>query len=165
MIPLARIRARFATMLILAACVAVCNGKAGAQNTASISLLPSETPSASEHVVARITYTMATCGSFAAPTPLAQPGGVFEVRIIPVRTGIDPPCVVTFDVFLGLLPQGVYSVHFHDSGFSSPPLATTSFTVGAVPVPAIGPAGIALLAMIVGFVAILVGRRTDTHES
>lgn len=108
-------------------------------------------------VVARISYDQVACYTFTS-TANPQPGGVFEVRTTTLGINEPFPCTQTFDVELGVLPQGNYSVLFYVSSFL---LASTALTVGAraVPIPAIGPFGIALLAMTLALVAALEGRR------
>ena len=64
------------------------------------------------------------------------------------------PCTQNFDVDLGVLPQGNYSVVFSAFGpFFSP--TSTAFIVGAgaVPIPAVGEGGIVVLAILLALAA------------
>ena len=102
---------RFAAAL--AACFSITCGHVAAQIVlaASIIILPSPTPSLSDQVVARITYEMVDYYTF-VPHVTSLPGGVLEVTLTATSASQGFPRVETFDVNLGVLPQGTYTVRF-----------------------------------------------------
>lgn len=149
------IRSIAAAIALAGALLMIC-GRAVAQDTASIVILPSATPSASDQVVARITYAMAQCGNFAPPTVTRESGGVIRLRVVPVRPAIPvPSCVVTFDVNLGMFPEGNYYVLFEPGNEGV--LATASFWVGVAPIPTISEAGIVILAVLIAVLGVMGG--------
>ncbi|MBX3716253.1 MAG: IPTL-CTERM sorting domain-containing protein [Burkholderiales bacterium] len=149
-------RSLTAAVAFAGALLATC-GTAAAQDSASIVILPSATPSTSDQVIARITYAMAECGNFAPPIVTREPGGVIRLRVAPVRPAVPvPSCVVTFDVTLGMFSEGNYYVLFEPGNAGV--LATASFWAGAAPIPTISEWGIAILAILVAVLATLNGR-------
>lgn len=149
------IRSMGAVLALAGALLLTC-GTAAAQETASIMVLPSATPTTTDRVVARITHFQAFgCYTFTpAVTPL--PGGVFEVRYTVVGALQPFNCTQTFDIDLGVLPPGNYTVRF----ITNVVLAAASFTVSisSIPVPTISEWGVAILAILVAAVAMLYGR-------
>lgn len=133
---------------------------------ARIEILPSANPNTTDRVVARISYDQVACYTFTS-TVNSQPGGVFEVRTTALGINEPFPCTQTFDVELGVLPQGNYSVLFYVSSFL---LASTAFTVGAgaVPIPAVGGGGIVALAILLVLMAFVIDakerRKVDSNH-
>lgn len=122
---------------------------------ARIEILPSATPSLQDRVTARISYEQVSCYTFTSSVT-TQPGGVFDVRVSPVSVGQPFPCTQTFDVDLGVLPLGDYSVLFYVVGSA---LASARFTVGIIPIPAVSESGIAVLVLTLALTAIALGRK------
>jgi len=120
---------------------------------ARIEILPSVTPSSQQRVFARISYDQVACFTFTT-TVTTQPGGVFVVSTYGFGIAQPFPCTQTFDVDLGVLPEGGYSVLVYAAGVVL--LTAANFTVvGPAQIPALSQGGIAILAIVLaltGFV-------------
>lgn len=119
-------------------------------------ILPSATPTSTDRVLARVTHFQGDGCYSVVPAVTSLPGGVFEVRYSVVGVVFPAPCTKVFDVDLGVLPAGSYTVRF----ITNVVLAAASFTVSvsSIPVPAIGEWGVAILAILVAVLAMLYGR-------
>jgi len=149
------IRSMGAVLALAGALLLTC-GTAAAQETASIMILPSATPTSTDRVLARVTHFQGDGCYSVVPAVTSLPGGVFEVRYSVVGVVFPAPCTKVFDVDLGVLPAGSYTVRF----ITNVVLAAASFTVSvsSIPVPAIGEWGVAILAILVAVLAMLYGR-------
>ena len=118
--------------------------------SANIVIMPSANASVSDRITARISHAQVKCYS-ATTAVTVLPGGVFEVSYSNVGA-TDPffPCTRTFDVDLGVLPQGNYVVVFRVVGVA---LASAAFSVGAVAIPMIGNLGLLFLALMIAYCA------------
>ena len=145
-----------AAAISLAGALLMIPGAAAGQETASIVILPSATPTSTDRVLARVTHFQGDGCYSVVPAVTSLPGGVFEVRYSVVGVVFPAPCTKVFDVDLGVLPAGGYTVRF----ITNVVLATANFTVSvaANPVPAISEWGVAILAILVAVIAMLNGR-------